>query len=287
MGMFRLGRVTGRVALYALLVALFVVFTFPLFWMISSSLKTEAEVFKFPPPLLPERLRVENYPYAVSTFSFFVGLRNTLIILVLSMTGLLISNSMAAYAFARLRFRFRGALFVLALSTMMIPYQVTLIPQFLLFRQLGWLDSMKPLTVPAFFGDAFSIFLLRQFFMGISNEIEDAARIDGCSLWDIYWRIILPLSKPALGTLAIFQFMWVWNDFLAPLIYLNTGPKQTLMIHFMIFENQLFSPTIQIRPYFYSHVMAVATLIALPPILVFFFTQRYFIQGIVTTGVKG
>ena len=280
-------RLGGEALYYLMLLLLMAIFVAPLIWMTSSSLKPEGSVFEYPPRLIAERIQWWNYSDAWAQFPFWRSLGNTMTITMGVLAGRLLSASLTAFAFARLRFRGRGALFVLALSTMMIPYQVTLIPQFLLFRQLGWLDSMKPLTVPAFFGDAFSIFLLRQFFMGISNEMEDAARIDGCSLWDIYWRIILPLSKPALGTLAIFHFMWVWNDFLAPLIYLNTGPKQTLMIHFMIFENLLFSPEIQTRPYFYSHVMAVATLIALPPILVFFFTQRYFIQGIVTTGVKG
>jgi ABC-type glycerol-3-phosphate transport system permease component len=178
-------------------------------------------------------------------------------------------------------------LFVLVLSTMMLPYHVTLIPQFLFFRQLGWLNSFLPLTVPAFFGGgAFNIFLLRQYFLGIPREYDDAAEIDGCSPLGTYWRIILPMSKPALGAVAIFTFMGQWNDYFAPLIYLNTADKFTLALAFKEWELTQQSG-LGYKPHPYNQIMAMATLITLIPMVVFFFTQRYFIQGVVMSGIKG
>ena len=213
------------------------------------------------------------------------GLGNTMTIAVAVMVGRLLSASLAAYGFSRVRFPLREVLFLLVLSTLMIPYHVTLIPQYLIFRNLGWLDTLKPLYVPAFFGGgAFYIFLLRQFFLTIPKEYDDAARIDGCGILGVFWRIILPMSLPALGTVAIFTFMATWNDFLGPLIYLNTPEKQTLAVAIMQWERSIEHAGYKHN---WNHIMAVSCLLTVPPLLVFFFAQRYFIQGIVVTGVKG
>jgi ABC-type glycerol-3-phosphate transport system permease component len=192
-----------------------------------------------------------------------------------------------AYGFARVRFPGRTALFILVLSTMMIPSHVTLIPQYLLFRELEWLDSFKPLIVPSFFGGgAFYIFLLRQFFLTIPLDYDDAARIDGCGTFSVFWRIILPLSKPALGTMAIFTFMSQWNAFFEPLIYLNRFETQPLAVALTTWVQTAHGST-SMHYVPWVAIMAVSTLISLPPVMVFFFAQRHFIQGVVVSGMKG
>jgi len=201
--------------------------------------------------------------------------------------GRLSSASLAAYAFARIRFPGRNVLFLLVLATMMLPYQVTLIPQFLVFRKLGWLNTFLPLIVPSFFGGgAFYIFLLRQFFLGIPQDYDDAAEIDGCTPLGTFWRILLPLAMPALGAVAIFTFMAEWNDYFGPLIYLSRAENYTLALSFKIWELTQQSG-LGYKPQPYNHIMAVATLITLIPLAVFFVTQRYFIQGVVISGLKG
>jgi ABC-type glycerol-3-phosphate transport system permease component len=212
----------ARVLLYAALVAGALLFVAPLVWLVSTSLKPEDEVFLLPPSLLGSRVDLANYPQALATFPFVRAFGNTMLIVLGVEVGRLLSSSLAAFAFARLRFPLRGALFVLVLSTMMLPYHVTLIPQYLMFRQFGWLNSFLPLIVPSFFGvSAFHIFLLRQYYLSIPKEYDDAAAIDGCSRFGVYWRIFLPLSLPAIGAVALFTFLGEWNDFFAPLIYLN------------------------------------------------------------------
>lgn len=257
----------------------------PFFWMISSSLKSDAEIFVFPPKWIPSEIMWKNYPEALRSFPFSTALKNTLIITIGVLIGQLLTASMTAFAFARLRFRLREFLFMLVLATMMIPYQVTLIPTYLLFKALGWIDTFLPLIVPAYFGGgAFFIFLLRQFFMTIPLELDDAAKIDGCSFWRIYWSIILPLAKPALATVAIFSFYGSWNDFLAPLIYLSSPEKHTLSIalqYFRLGGAVAFGP---VRTW--AHLMVVSLVVMLPCILLFFFAQKYFIQGVVITGLK-
>ncbi len=257
----------------------------PFFWMISSSLKSDAEIFVFPPKWIPSEIMWKNYPEALRSFPFLTALKNTLIITIGVLIGQLLAASMTAFAFARLRFRLREPLFMLVLATMMIPYQVTLIPTYLLFKTLGWIDTLLPLIVPAYFGGgAFFIFLLRQFFMTIPLELDDAAKIDGCSFWRIYWSIILPLAKPALATVAIFSFYGSWNDFLAPLIYLSSPEKHTLSIaleYFRLGGSVAFGP---VRTW--AHLMVVSLVVMLPCILLFFFAQKYFIQGVVVTGLK-
>jgi len=281
-----LGRYAGRVALYFALFGLGFVFVSPLLWLVSSSLKPESQVLAYPPQWIPRPVRFINYVEVMQTFPFWRSAWNTMVIVTGTMVGHLFTCSLTAYAFARIRFPLREALFVMVLATLMIPYHVYLIPQYLLFRELDWLNSSKPLIVPFLLGQApFYIFLMRQFFRTVPKEYDDAARIDGCGWIGIYWRILLPLSYPVLGAVAIFTFMAHWNDFLAPLIYLNEPKKQTLAIAIRTWEALRLQAGA--KPASWNHIMAVSVLLTLPPMLVFFFAQRYFIQGVVMTGIKG
>ena len=254
-------------------------------WLISSSLKPEVEIFTFPPIFLPRKIQWENYPFALGQFPFVSSLVNTLFVIVMVFIGATLTASMASYSFARLRFPFRNALFVLVLSTMMIPGFVVVIPQYIIYKNLKWLNSLKPLIIPAYFGGgAFTIFLLRQFFMSIPRDYDDAALIDGAGLFGIYWRIIMPLSAPALGVVAIQTFMAGWNDFFGPLIYVNSPEKWTLSLAYMNWRRVQGGVN---NYHTWSHVMAVGVVLTIPPLLVFYFAQRYFIQGVVVTGIKG
>ena len=278
-------RLIGRALIYLGLIIGIALFTGPLYWMIASGMKAEGDVFEYPPNFIPREIHLENYPEAINQFPLFSAVRNTMFVIVMTEIGRLLTSSLAAFGFARVRFPHRDKIFILVLSTLMIPYHVTLIPQFLIFRDLGLLDSLHPLYIPNLFGGgAFFIFLLRQFFMTIPQDYDDAARIDGCGTFGIYWRIIMPQSLPALGAVAIFTFMWTWEDFLGPLIYVNSPEKHTVAIAFQQWER---SPRFTIAQQGWNHIMAMGTVITLPPILVFFFTQRYFIQGVVISGVKG
>jgi len=266
------------------IIALSIVFIMPVWWMVSTSLKPLVQVWEYPPHLIPQTIHLSNYVEVLQTFPFLISLRNTLIIMFWNMIGRLLVCSLVAYAFARLRFPGRNLLFILVLSTMMIPGWVTLIPKYLLFRDLKWLNTFLPLTFPPLLAsDAFVIFLLRQFYRTISVEITDAARLDGCSLLGVWWRIMLPLAKPALGTIAILTFLGTWNDFFEPLIYLNTPDVQTLTLAVanwrIAFANDVLQP---------QHLkMALATLITLPPVVVFYFAQRTLIKGFNFTGING
>lgn len=264
---------------HLILVIVGIAFILPLVWMVSTSLKANRQMFVFPPQWIPNPVIWRNYPDVFSYAPFLLYLRNTLIIVVACIIGVTLSSSMVAYGFARLRAPGKDALFILVLSTMMLPYMVWMIPLYVLFTKMGWIDTFYPLTVPAFFGNSLYIFLLRQFFMGIPKELEDAAKIDGCSYLRIYWQIMLPLVKPALATVAIFTFMGVWNDFLGPLLYLQTPEKYTLAIGLHVFLTQHGAD--------WGLLMAASTMVVLPVIVVFFFAQKQFIQGIVLTGLKG
>ena len=224
-------------------------------------------------------LHWENYADAFEVMDFWQNLRNTLFICYTVVLGTLLSCSLVAYSFSRIEWPGRDLLFMLVLATMMLPYSVTLIPLFAVYRQLGWVGTFKPLIVPAFFGTAFYIFLLRQFFMSIPRDLSAAARIDGCTEFGIFSRIVLPLSKPALATTALFMFMFQWGDFLNPLIYLQDDRQYTLAIALQQFQSQHESA--------WGALMAMSTVITLPIIVLFFFTQRTFIQGITMTGLKG
>lgn len=254
----------------------------PFLWMLSSSLKKAYQVLVFPPVWIPDPVVWSNYSEAlVEFYPFVIYFRNTALITLGNIVGSVISCSLVAYAFARLRFPAKDFLFLVVLSTMMVPYHITLIPLYILFKMFGWIDTFKPLVVPAFFGNAFFIFLLRQFFMTIPLEMDDAAKIDGCGILRIYWHIILPMSKPALATIVIFSFMGNWNDFLYPLIFLNSESKRTLTIALTYFTGPRSGQT------YLPHLMAASTAVTIPPLILFFFSQKYFIQGIVVTGIKG
>jgi multiple sugar transport system permease protein len=274
----------------------------PIIWMLSTSFKSPTEVFLVPPVWIPHPLHGENYPNAwniigsngvgmfasedwslfgipIHGVNFTTYLFNTLVISITSCVGVTLSSSLVAFAFARLRFPGRGPLFILCLATMMVPPQVTMIPTFILFKTIGWYNTFYPLIVPAFLGGgAYNIFLMRQFFMTIPYEMDEAAKIDGCTNFGVFWRILLPLCKPALTTVSVFAFVYNWNDFLNPLIYLDDNSKKTLSLGLTNF--------VSLYGQEYHLLMAASLLIVIPIALMFLVGQRYFIQGIATTGLK-
>jgi multiple sugar transport system permease protein len=271
---------THKTLIYSALVVLAIIFALPLFWMISTALKANQQVMVFPPQWIPDPPVWRNFPDAWNFAPFGTYLKNTLVITTLATTGQLVSGSLVAYGFARMQFPGRDALFMLLLATTMLPYIVTLVPQFLIFRELGWVNTILPLTVPSFFGGSpFLIFLMRQYFRSIPMDLSDAARLDGDSELGIFFRIIVPLAQPALVTVAIFSFLANWNDFLGPLIYLNDEEKKTLMLGLQGFVGQT-----QQR---FQLMMAASTMVAAPTIILFFLFQRVFIRSVVLSGVKG
>lgn len=270
-----------RCLLYITLILTSIIILIPLFWMVSTALKNLDEVFIFPPEWIPKSPVWSNFKEALTFLPFGLFFKNTTVITFSTMLGQILSASLVAYGFARLRARGRDLLFMLVLATMMIPSQVTMIPTFILFSLLGWVNTFKPLIIPSYFGGgAFFIFLLRQFYMTIPLELDDAARIDGCGYFDIYWRILLPLIKPGLATVAIFSFMWTWNDFMGPLIYLNSFEKLTIALGLSRFTGMYGMSA-------WNLLMAASLVATLPCLLLFFFAQKYFIQGVVITGLKG
>lgn len=254
-------------------------FAFPILWMVSSSLKPAAEIAASPYRLLPASPRVANYLEALRSMPFARYLLNTLLLCGGTVAGTLFSCSLAAYGLARVKWRGRSFFFALVLGTMLLPWHVTMIPRFLLLRELGMYDSLAAIIVPTFLGDAFYIFLLRQFFLTIPDSLSDAARVDGLTEWGIFWRVALPLSKPALATVALFQFIATWNDFSGPLLYLSDPDKFPLAYGLERFTSAYADQT--------HLLLAAATLFTLPIVLLFFWTQKTFVQGIATTGVKG
>jgi multiple sugar transport system permease protein len=273
----------GWITSHIVLIAGSLLIMVPIFWMITSSLKSEAELYIFPPKWLPDPPLWRNYIDSMVIYPFARYFLNTTVITALSILGTLISCTLAAFGFSHFRFPGRDAVFITLLATMMLPGTVTLAPIYILSFKLGWIDTYYPLTVPNFFGDAFYIFLLRQFFVGIPSELKDSARIDGCNSLDILWRIILPLSTPALATVAIFRFMDSWNDFIGPLIYINSSLKRTVAIALALFQNS----SQHGPPPNLNLLMAVSFVSLVPCVLLFFFAQRWFIQGIVFKGLKG
>jgi multiple sugar transport system permease protein len=270
----------GRAATYGALTLFSVLFVVPFLWILSTSLKGNDQIFTIPPQWIPTTFRFRNYEEIFIRMPFLLYLRNSVFVTGLTMVGVVGSSSLVAYAFAMLRWPGRNVLFVVLLATMMLPMQVTMIPVFVLFKEFGWLNTYKPLIVPAFFGGgAFNIFLLRQFYLSIPREIADAARIDGCSEFRIYWNIMLPLAKPALATVTIMTFMFSWNDFLGPLIYLSEKSQGTLALGLSMFVGQYQSE--------WGLLMAASLLMMIPMILVFFFFQKYIIQGFTMSGIKG
>jgi multiple sugar transport system permease protein len=273
-------RVLGRALLYGLLTAIAVVMVIPLLWLVSTSLKSRGLEFVYPPQWIPKPVVWRNYYQALTILPFDKFFLNTVIITFFSTVGSLISASMVAFGFARIPFPGRRPLFILLLSTMMLPYIVTLIPSFLLFRYLRWLDTFYPLIVPSFFGGgAFFIFLIRQFYATIPLDLDEAAEMDGAGYFRIWWSVLLPLSRPVLATVVIFSFIWNWNDFLGPLIYLNSMDKFTLALGLTGFRSLHNSQ--------WNLLMAASTVMLVPVLVVFFVAQRYFIRGIVTSGLSG
>lgn len=269
----------SRLGVYALLALGTVVFMLPFYWMVISSLKPSYAVLKIPPDWLPIPPRWENFPEALTYVPFGRYALNTLFVTAFSVIGTLFSSTLVAYGFARLRATGKNFLFLLLLATMMLPYPVTMVPVFVIFSKLGWINTFLPLILPTFLGVPFYIFLLRQFFMTIPRELEDAARIDGANTLQIIWHVIVPLSKPALAAVAIFTFQATWNDFLAPLIYLNDQSRYTISLGLSFFRS-----TYQVN---WAYLMAASLVTMLPIIVVFFLAQRVFIQGITLTGIKG
>lgn len=316
----------ARFFIYALLLAGSLVFLIPLFWMISTALKPIDQTMSMPPTWLPRqsytqldgarvpvtvgrsleggqvevvladrtvrvvaaadvtsevKLRWGNFREAVVKMKYFpMYLKNTLILCLLTVIGTVTSSALAAYGFARIPWRGRNKVFLLALATMMVPFPVVMVPVYALFRNLGWIGTLKPLWVGSFCAGAFNVFLLRQFFLTIPKDLSEAARIDGCSEFRIFWQIILPLAKPALMVVGLFQFMGTWNDFMGPLIFLTNQKDFTLALGLQFFQSQHGGTE-------WHYLMAASTLIVLPIILLFFFTQKTFIEGISMTGIKG
>lgn len=260
-----------------------IMFLAPFFWMLSTSVKDPKRVFLMPPEWIPNPLHWDNYYRAMTRLPFGHYALNTVEITVLCLIGHLITASMVAFGFSRLRFPGRDILFILLISTIMLPSQVTLIPTFIIFRYLGWVDTYKPLIVPDWLGGVpFTVFLLRQFISTIPIEMDEAAKIEGASYFDIYWRIILPLIKPALAAVAIFVFLWNWNDFFYAVIYINSQDKWTLQLALNAIKRDVHDmPFVEMEI-----IMAASIVVMLPCLIIFFAAQRFFIQGIVFTGVK-
>jgi len=273
-----------RIALYAVLIVLSLLFLLPFIWMISTSLKTDPQVYRVPPVWIPNPVRWLNYPEALTSLPFFSYFLNTMKIAVPATIGTLISSALTAYGFSRIRWPERDALFYVCVATMMIPFQVQMIPLFVTFKQLGWINTYWPLIVPTFFASPFSVFMLRQFFLTIPQELSDAARIDGCSELGIFMRIILPLAKPALAVVALFTFMWAWSDYLGPLIYVNQTSKFTVALGLQLLRATFHSAN---QTLVWPYLMAASTTAILPVLFLFFFAQRTFIEGISLTGIKG
>jgi multiple sugar transport system permease protein len=273
------GKLLEKVLTYTLLIGLSIVFIFPFLWLIGTSLKPENEALSFPPTLIPKVWDFANYKDVFTIVNFGRYYLNSIIVAGLTVFGTVVSSTIVAYGFARINAKGRNVWFILLLATMMLPPQVTMIPVYMIFAKLGWTNTFLPLIVPHFFGSAYFIFLLRQFFKTIPKELEESAYLDGCSAFGIFWRIVLPLSVPAVITVALLSFMWTWNDFLGPLIYLNDDSMFTLALGILQFKGALLIE--------WGPMMAASLLIILPLIILFFLGQKYFVEGIASTGSKG
>ncbi len=270
---------------YGLLILLTVTYILPFFWMFTSALKNDAQVYVAPPIWIPNPAFWENFVNAWNSQPFNQYVFNTVVYYAIPATiGTVLSSAIVAYGFSRINWAGRDTLFYLCLATMMVPFQVQMVPLFMIFKKIGWIDSFLPLVVPAFFGNPFYIFLLRQFFMSLPGELSDAARIDGASEMDILFRIVLPLSRPALMVVALFAFIGAWNDYLGPLIYVHNNSKLVLALGVEnMRRSMMFNSTISNA---YPYLMAVSTIVVLPILIMFFFGQKTFIEGIAMTGIK-
>jgi multiple sugar transport system permease protein len=274
----RLRRLLLTLLAYLLLTLVAIFFIMPFLWMVSGSLKSMDETFSVPPHLIPKVWHLSNYPRALVYVPFLRYLRNSLIICASTTLGTLLSCTLVAYSLSRVRWFGRGPLFTVVLASMMLPGQVTMIPLFITFRKLHWLGTYAPLIVPSFFGSAYYIFLIRQFFLTIPEALLDAARIDGAGELRIYWQLMLPLSLPVLATVTLFTFLGTWNDFLGPLIYLSKQELWTIAIGLRGFQDQ--------HGWKWELLMAAATVFSLPSMILYLWVQRSFVLGIVTTGLK-
>ena len=271
-------QVIRKLLKYASLLLASILFLFPWLWLLSTSFKSSGQIFATHIQWVPQPPTWANYHNALTTAPFFSYMKNTLIICALTVLGKTISCALAGYGFARVRWFGRDGVFLVVLATMMLPFQVTIVPLYILFSRLHWVNTIAPLTVPAFFGDAFFIFLMRQFFLTISFEYSEAARIDGANELTIFWRVILPLAKPALATTAVFTFLWTYTDFQGPLVFLQDSSTWTLSLGLLNY--------VGVHQSDWGALMAASVLFTIPVIVVFFFTQRVFIQGIAATGLK-
>ena len=276
-----------RVITHVVLVCLCIPFAMPLVWMVSTSLKTDDEIFPKEGEtkslslrdLTPKEVAWDNYPKALGAVPFGTYLRNTLFLCTMNVIGAVFSSAVIAYGFARLEFPGRDTLFLVMIATMALPGQVTMIPVFAMFRALGLYGTLAPLFIPSFFGNPFFVFLLRQFFRTIPNDLTEAARIDGAGEWKIFWKVMLPLARPALAVVALFQFLRTWNDFFGPLLYVNDSSRYTVAYGLQQFVSSYGGK--------WALLMAASCVFTIPIIILFFLPQKTFIQGIATTGGKG
>jgi multiple sugar transport system permease protein len=277
-------RFSGRLLVYSYMTILAAVFMFPFFWTAASSLKSASDIYIYPPIWIPAVLHWENYPTVFHLVPYATWFLNTVTVVTLGTLGVVISGALVAYSFARFRYPGRDLLFLITLGTMMLPAEVTLIPSYLLFKYLGWLNTLKPLWVPAWFGGgAFNIFLLRQFILSLPHDLDEAAIVDGASYVRILQSILLPLMKPALATVAVINFIFGWNDFLGPLVYLTSPENFTLAVGLRYFDVTPNQPGV---PEF--HLLMAAVVMGTAPIIALFFgAQRYFVEGVVLSGIKG
>jgi multiple sugar transport system permease protein len=269
----------GHIPAMIILILLSVVMIFPFYWLVRSSFMTQREIQTMPIRWLPSQFNFNNYIGAMKAAPFSLYFRNSVFLVVTNMTGAILSSSFVAFGFGRLKYKGQGVLFALLIATMMIPSTVLMIPQFVGWRVTGAYNTFIPLTLPAFFGSAFYVFLLRQFLMGIPKDYDEAAFVDGANYFTIYWRVIMPLSKPALCTVGVFTFMNVWNDFMGPLLYLEKQNLRTVALGLQVFVGEYRTQT--------NFLMAASTLAVIPMIVLFFMAQRYFIEGITFSGLKG
>ncbi|MCG5217965.1 carbohydrate ABC transporter permease [Streptosporangium sp. KLBMP 9127] len=272
----------GKALLYLALVAGAVPTLLPFVWLVRSALMQDAQMFTAPPEWIPAPFQWSNFTEALTAQPFWLYFVNTVVIAVISVLGTVLTCSIAAFSFSRLRWRGRNVVFAVLLSGVMLPYAVTLIPTFAMWQQLGALDSIIPLTVPSWFagagGGVFNVFLLRQFFLTIPFELDEAAYIDGASPWRVFWTVVMPLSRPAIVVVTIFTFIGTWNDFLGPLLYLTDEDKYTLSLGLASFQSVFITQ--------WGYLMAASAAVIAPIIALFFFLQRYFIEGITLTGIK-
>jgi len=276
---YKAGVLLRRALIYCVLLLFCLMFLLPFFFLLTGSFKTTSELFAVPFHWLPKEWTFRNYYKVFHDIPFWRYFRNTMVIVIFNIAGAIIANSLVGYGFARLRFPFRDQIFMIVIATMILPYQVTLIPLYLMFTKMKWIGTFLPLIVPGFFGNAFYIFLMRQFLVGIPIELTESARIDGANEFQIFTRLIMPISKPVLATVAIMAFMRAWNDFLGPLVFLGSDRLYTLSLAASMLRSNL-DPNWEL-------LLALGAVMVTPVLVLFFLLQKYFIQGITMSGIKG